>query len=64
MIMVAQDAFLWGLKIADTLTMELTSKMTVVAFVVGVICFICNLSYNYLYHGVSQLLTLFGKSIK
>lgn len=50
MIMVAQDAFLWGLKIADTLTMELTSKMTVVAFVVGVICFICNLSYNYLYH--------------
>ncbi|KDS11904.1 trbL/VirB6 plasmid conjugal transfer family protein [Bacteroides ovatus str. 3725 D9 iii] len=57
MIMVAQDAFLWGLKIADTLTMELTSKMTVVAFVVGVICFICNLSYNYLYHGVSQLLT-------
>ena len=55
--MAGQDAFLWGLKITDTLTMELTSQMTLVALVVGVICFICNLSYNYLYHGVNQLLS-------
>ena len=34
--------------------MELVSKMTVIAFGVGVICFICNMAYNYLYHGVSQ----------
>lgn len=37
--------------------MELVSKMTVIAFGVGVICFICNMAYNYLYHGASQLLT-------
>ena len=37
--------------------MELVSKMTVIAFGVAVICFICNLAYNYLYHGASQLLT-------
>lgn len=55
--MNGQDVFLWGLKISDTLTMELTSQMTVVALGVGAICFICNLSYNYLYHGVSQLLS-------
>lgn len=50
------DTFLWGLKIADSLTTELISKMTVIAFGVGVICFICNMAYNYLYHGFSQLL--------
>lgn len=55
--MDGQDAFLWGLKITDTLTMELTSQMTLIAGGVAVICFICNISYNYLYHGVSQLLT-------
>lgn len=55
--MEGKDAFLWGLKIADTLTMELTSQMIIVAAIVAIICFICNLSYNYLYHGVSQLLT-------
>lgn len=53
-----QDNFLWGLQITDGLTMELVSKMTVIAFGVAVICFICNLAYNYLYHGASQLLTL------
>ena len=37
--------------------MELVSQMTVIAFGVGVICFICNLAYNYLYHGASQLLS-------
>ena len=46
-----QDNFLWGLQITDGLTMELVSQMTVIAFGVGVICFICNLAYNYLYHG-------------
>lgn len=51
------DSFLWGLKIADALTMELTAQMTTIALGVAVICFICNLSYNYLFHGVSQLLT-------
>ena len=51
-----QDNFLWGLQITDGLTMELVSQMTVIAFGVGVICFICNLAYNYLYHGASQLL--------
>lgn len=55
--MEGKDAFLWGLKIADTLTLELTSQMIIIAAVVAVICFICNLSYNYLYHGVSQLMT-------
>ena len=52
-----QDNFLWGLQITDGLTMELISKMTIIAFGIGVICFICNLAYNYLYHGASQLLT-------
>lgn len=52
-----QDNFLWGLQITDGLTMELVSKMTIIAFGVAVICFICNLAYNYLYHGASQLLT-------
>lgn len=51
-----QDSFLWGLKIADTLTTELISQMTVIAFGVAVICFICNIAYNYLTHGASQLL--------
>lgn len=55
--MNGQDAFLWGLKINDSLTMELTAQMTVIALGVAVICFICNMAYNYLYHGVSQLLT-------
>lgn len=55
--MNGQDAFLWGLKITDSLTMELTAQMTVIALGVAVICFICNMAYNYLYHGVSQLLT-------
>lgn len=54
---MAQDSFLWGLEITDSLTMELTSQMTVIALGVAVICFICNMAYNYLYHGVSQLLT-------
>lgn len=54
---MAQDSFLWGLEITDSLTMELTSQMTVIALGVAVICFICNFTYNYLYHGVSQLLT-------
>ena len=52
---MVQDNFLWGLKIADGMTMELISQMTIIASGVAVICFICNLSYNYLYHGVSQL---------
>lgn len=39
-----QDNFLWGLQITDGLTMELVSQMTVIAFGVGVICFICNLA--------------------
>ena len=51
-----QDNFLWGLQITDGLTMELVSQMTVIAFGVGVICFICNIAYNYLAHGASQLL--------
>lgn len=51
------DSFLWGLEIADALTMELTAQMTTIALGVAAICFICNLSYNYLFHGVSQLLT-------
>lgn len=55
--MEGKDAFLWGLKIADSLTMELTSQMVIIAAVVALICFICNLAYNYLYHGVSQLMT-------
>ena len=55
--MDGQDAFLWGLKISDTLTMELASQMTIIALGVGVICFICNISYNYFVHGVSQLLS-------
>lgn len=55
--MTIQDAFLWGLKISDTLTMELTSKMVVIAGGVALICFICNFAYNYLSHGVSQLLS-------
>lgn len=54
---MAQDSFLWGLQINDSLTMELTSQMTVIALGVAVICFICNMAYNYLYHGFSQLLT-------
>lgn len=54
---MTQDNFLWGLKIADTMTMELTSQMIIIAFGVAVICFICNIAYNYLYHGVSQLVT-------
>ena len=37
--------------------MELVSQMTVIAFGVGVICFICNLAYYYLFHGASQLLS-------
>lgn len=55
--MNGQDVFLWGLEINDALTMELTAQMTVIALGVAVICFICNMSYNYLFHGVSQLLT-------
>lgn len=54
---MAQDSFLWGLEITDSLTMELTSQMTVIALGVSVICLICNIAYNYLYHGFSQLLT-------
>lgn len=54
---MGQDTFLWGLEITDSLTMELTSQMTVIALGVAVICFICNVAYNYLSHGVSQLLT-------
>lgn len=54
---MAQDSFLWGLEINDSLTMELTSQMTVIALGVAVICFICNMAYNYLYHGFSQMLT-------
>lgn len=55
--MNGQDIFLWGLEITDSLTMELTAQMTVIALGVAVICFICNMAYNYLYHGASQLLT-------
>lgn len=55
--MNGQDAFLWGLKINDSLTTELTAQMATIALGVALICFICNLAYNYLFHGVSQLLT-------
>lgn len=54
--MDTNDMFLWGLKISDSLTTEMISKVTVIAFGVGVICFICNMAYNYLHHGFSQLL--------
>lgn len=52
-----QRAFLWGLKITDSMTMELTARMTTIALGVATICFICNMAYNYLHHGVSQLVT-------
>lgn len=55
--MNGQDTFLWGLELNDALTTELTAQMTVIAFGVAVICFICSVAYNYLYHGVSQLFT-------
>lgn len=55
--MNTNDMFLWGLSIVDSLTTELISQMSIIAFGVGVICFICNMAYNYLYHGVSQLLS-------
>ena len=51
-----EDTFLWGLEINDSLTQELTSKVSVIAVGVGLICFVCNMAYNYLSHGVSQLL--------
>lgn len=46
--MNGQDTFLWGLQINDSLTTELTAQMTVIALGVAVICFICNIAYNYL----------------
>lgn len=51
------DKFLWGLQISDTLTMDLSAKVAVIAGGVAVICFIVNLAYNYLTSGVNQLLT-------
>lgn len=51
------EHFLWGLKIADSLTMNLVSQMVVIAFGVAIICFLCNLAYNYLFHGANQLLS-------
>lgn len=51
-----EDAFLWGLQINDSLTQELISKISVIAAGIGIICFVCNLAYNYLSHGTSQLL--------
>ena len=45
--MNGQDTFLWGLQINDSLTTELTAQMTVIALGVAVICFICNIAYNY-----------------
>jgi hypothetical protein len=51
------EDFLWGLKIADAFTMTLISKMSGIAFGVAMICFICNLAYNYLVHGASMLLS-------
>lgn len=50
-----EDTFLWGLQINDSLTQELISKISVIAVGVGIICFICNMAYNYLSHGASQL---------
>lgn len=46
-----EDAFLWGLQIDDSLTQELISKISVIAAGIGIICFVCNLAYNYLSHG-------------
>ena len=37
--------------------MSRDNQSCVIALGVAVICFICNIAYNYLYHGVSQLLT-------
>jgi uncharacterized membrane protein len=51
------EDFLWGLKIADTFTMSLVSKMSAIALGVALICFICNLAYNYLTHGAGMLLS-------
>lgn len=51
------DDFLWGLKIADTFTIGLVSKMSTIALGVGLICFICNLAYNYLTNGANLLLS-------
>lgn len=48
--------FIWGLEISDMLTMSLVSQMVVFASVLALICFICNMAYNYLYHGASQFL--------
>ena len=44
--MNGQDTFLWGLDITDSLTMELTAQMTVIALGVAVICFICNIAHG------------------
>jgi len=53
---MGKSDFLWGLEISDTLTMSLVSQMTIFALGLAAICFICNLAYNYLKHGASQLL--------
>ncbi|MDR1368808.1 MAG: hypothetical protein LBJ72_01590 [Dysgonamonadaceae bacterium] len=49
--------FLWGLKINDALTTSLISQVSTIALGVAVICFICNIAYNYLKSGASNLLT-------
>ncbi len=49
--------FLWGLKLADQLTMTLVSQVSTVAAGVALICFMCNYAWNYLYHGASQVFT-------
>jgi uncharacterized membrane protein len=49
--------FLWGLKINDALTISLISQVSTIALGVALICFICNIAYNYLRTGASSLLT-------
>lgn len=49
------EDFLWGLKINDDLTMSLIGKTTVVGLGIATIGFLCNVAYNYLRSGASNL---------
>lgn len=47
--------FAWNLDINDQLTTHLSSQVCKIALFVAVICFVCNLAYNYITSGFSKL---------
>ena len=51
------ETFIWDLKITDAMTTSITSQVITVAFGVALLCFACNMGYNYIKNGFESFVS-------